>query len=175
MLSMYCFRGLSGLRLPSTYPSTTVLVIWQSWSLQRCPKYESLRLRMCPSNSRFMSSSCRILLNKCQFFFPSSLYASFYTKATFPLALSSVHLAPLESKLLLRKTKPSICLIFSATGMDRSFHRVVSSHILHFTIAMSSFTSLEQSPFDDIREPRFLKCFTFWTGSLLTRMVQQCV
>ena len=61
MLSMYCFRGLPHLRLPSTYPSTTVFVIWQPWSLQRCPKYDSLRT--CPSNSRFMSSSCRILLS----------------------------------------------------------------------------------------------------------------
>ena len=34
MLSMYCFRGLPRLRHPSTYPSTTVLVIWQPWSLQ---------------------------------------------------------------------------------------------------------------------------------------------
>ena len=60
MLSMYCFRGLPRLRLPSTYPSTTVFVIWQPWSLHRCPKYDSLRLRTCPSNSRFISSSCII-------------------------------------------------------------------------------------------------------------------
>ena len=32
MLSMYCFRGLLRLRLPSTYPSTTVFVIWQPWA-----------------------------------------------------------------------------------------------------------------------------------------------
>ena len=29
MLSMYCFRGLPRLLLPSTYPCTTVFVIWQ--------------------------------------------------------------------------------------------------------------------------------------------------
>ena len=43
------------------YPSTTVLVIWQPWARQRCPKYDRLRLRTCPSNSRIMSSSCRML------------------------------------------------------------------------------------------------------------------
>ena len=63
MLSMYCFRGLPRLRLPSTYPSTSVFVIWQPWSLHRCPKYDSLSLRTCPSNSRFISSYCVILLS----------------------------------------------------------------------------------------------------------------
>ena len=84
---------------------------------------------------------CQVLVEileyYCQFFFQSSLYASFFAKATFPLTLSYVHLAPSESKLLLRKTKlvhtnVLTCLIFSETGMDRSFHRVVSSHIHSF-------------------------------------------
>ena len=55
--------------------------------------------------------------------------------------------------------------------MDRSFHKVVSSHILRFAIAMRAFTSLEQSPSVDLKEPIYLNCFTFSTGSLLTRMV----
>ena len=54
--------------------------------------------------------------------------------------------------------------------MDRSFNKVVSSHILRFAIAMCAFTSLEQSPSVDLREPIYLNCFTFSTGSLLTRM-----
>ena len=82
MLSMYCFRGLLRLRLPSTYSSTTVLVIWQPWSLQRCPKYESLRLRTSPSNSCFMSSSCRILLSVL---FSIQLICFILRKATFGL------------------------------------------------------------------------------------------
>ena len=50
---------------------------------------------------------CQVLIEySCQLFFPSSLYVPFY--ATFALTLSTVHLAPSESKLLLRKTKPSI-------------------------------------------------------------------
>ena len=48
---------------------------------------------------------------------------------------------------------------------------MVSSHILRFAIAMRAFTSLEQSPSVDLREPRYLNCFTFSTGSLLIRMV----
>ena len=57
--------------------------------------------------------------------------------------------------------------------MDRSFHKVFSSHILRFAIAMRVFTSLEQSPSVVLREQRYLNnyCFTFSTGSLLTRMV----
>ena len=47
--------------LPTTYPSTTVLVIWQPCALQMCPNYDRLRLRTCPSSSRIMSSSCRML------------------------------------------------------------------------------------------------------------------
>ena len=55
--------------------------------------------------------------------------------------------------------------------MDPSFHRVDSSHILRVVMVMRALTSLEQSHSDDLREPRYLKCFTFSTGSLLTRMV----
>ena len=55
---------------------------------------------------------------------------------------------------------------FRATMMDRSFHKVVSSHILRFAIAMRAFTSLEQSQSVDIFE-----LFYFSTGSLLTRNV----
>ena len=51
MLCMNCFRGLPLLRLPSTYSSTTVLVIWQPRFLQKCPKYESLGLRLRTSSS----------------------------------------------------------------------------------------------------------------------------
>ena len=44
---------------------------------------------------------------------------------------------------------------------------MVSSHILRFAIAMRAFTSLEQSPSVDLREPRYLNCFTFnYLGSL---------
>ena len=57
------------------------------------------------------------------------------------------------------QTRSSKSLIFSATGMGRSFHKVVSSHILRFAIATRAFTSLEQSPFDDLREPIYLNCF----------------
>ena len=52
-----------------------------------------------------------------------------------------------------------------------SFNKVVSSHILRFAVAMRGYTSLEQSPSVDLREPRYLNCFTFSTGSLLARMV----
>ena len=38
-------------------------------------------------------------------------------------------------------------------------------------MAMRAFTSLEQSPSVDLRELRYLNCFTFSTGSLLTGMV----
>ena len=36
---------------------------------------------------------------------------------------------------------------------------------------MRAFTSLEQSPSVVLREPIYLNCFTFSTGSVLTRMV----
>ena len=85
MLSMYCFRGLPGLRFPSTYPSTTVvshLAAMPSAKDVQSRLYESLHLRTYPSNSRSMPSSYRILLSVI---FPSSLYASFCAQATFPL------------------------------------------------------------------------------------------
>ena len=41
-----------------------------------------IRHTACGSNSRFMLSSCRIIVSS---FFPSSSYASFYANATFPL------------------------------------------------------------------------------------------
>ena len=101
MLSMYCFRGLPHLLFPSMYPSTTFLVIWQPSSLKRCPKYDS--------NSLFMSSSCRMLLSVLfSIQLIRFILCHFYAKATFPLTLSAVHLASSESKLLLRKTKPSM-------------------------------------------------------------------
>ena len=87
MLSMYCFRGLPRFRLPSTYPSTTVLVIRQPWSLQRSPKYDSLLLRTCPSNSRILSRYCRIQLAA---FFPSNLYVILVVYNTGTLALFQI-------------------------------------------------------------------------------------
>ena len=48
---------------------------------------------------------------------------------------------------------------------------MVSSHMIRFAIAMRAFTSLEHSPSVDLREPKYLNCFTFSTGSLLTRLV----
>ena len=94
------------------------------------------------------------------------------TRVTFPLMSEDplsgfhVHLAPSESKLLLRKTKTIhtnvlTSLIFCASAMDRSFHKVVSSHILRFAIAMRAFTYFVQSPSDDLRKPRYFNCFIF--------------
>ena len=61
MLSMYCFRWLPRLRLPSTYPSTTVFVIWQPWSWNR---QTQLALRPTLSGHSWagpdMSDACQI-------------------------------------------------------------------------------------------------------------------
>ena len=132
MLSMYCFRGLPRLRLPSTHPSASVLVIWQPWYLQRCPKYERLRLLTCPINSRFMSSSCRILMS-----------------VLFPIQLI---------RFLPRQSHISIDVIFRSSSTFRVQDKTVhtgwfSSPILRFAIAMRAFTSL-----DYVREPMHLKC-----------------
>ena len=161
LISMYCFRGLPRLRFPSTYPSSTVLVIWQPWSLKRCPPFESLRLRTCQSNTRFMPSSCIILLS-VTFIHPA------YTLHSTPKTHFHWRYLPFTSQLqspnlLLRKTNQSIAMFFpivSATGMDRSFHMVRTFFV--FAIAMRAFTTLEQSPSDDLREPIYLKCFTFF-------------
>ena len=96
-----------------------------------------------------------------------ALYLHFYYLTIWTHCTCIYILSEIKLLLLLLLTS----LIFSATGMDRSFHRVVSSNILRFAIAMCAFTSLEQSPSVDLREPRYLNCSTFSTGSLLTRMV----
>ena len=138
MLSIYCFRGLPRLRLPSTYPSTTVLVIWQPWSLQSCPTYESLRLRTYPRNSRFMSSYCRILVSVIfsiqlmRFILRQShisIDVIFRSADTFIVQASAPYDKTVHINILTNLT-------FSATGMARSFHRVVSLHIIRFAIAM---------------------------------------
>ena len=134
---------------------TLLLLFSLSGSRDLCIGVHSMSVCVCGRAQVIRALFPVLVKYYCQFVFPSSEYATFFAKATFPLTLSYVHLAPSESKPLLRTTKTVhtnvlTSLIFSATGMDRSFHKVVSSHILLFAIAMRAFTSLEQSPSVDL-------------------------
>ena len=51
--------------------------------------------------------------------------------------------------------------------MDRSLHRVVSSHILRFAIAMRAFTSLEQSSSDDFKGTKIFEMFYFFNWAVV--------
>ena len=107
-----------------------------------------LRLRTCPSNSRFISSSCKILLSVR---FSIQLIRNILRQShiSIDVILRSSRIFRVQASAPYDKTVHTnvlTSLIFSATGMDRSFHKVVSSHILLFAIAMRAFTSLEQSP-----------------------------
>ena len=92
-----------------------VLVIWQPRSWQRCPKYDGLRLRTCPSNLRFMSSACRMLLSvlfSIQLIMLHSTIKPHFHWCYLPF------IAYLQCpSLLLRKTTPSIAITSSAIDL----------------------------------------------------------
>ena len=73
--------------LPTTYPSTTVLVIWQPCALQRCPKYDRLRLRTCPSNSRIL---CQVLVECYRQFFLHSEHIGSRQNSTFQCVMKLI-------------------------------------------------------------------------------------
>ena len=61
MLSMYCFRGRQSVHLLFMYPTTTVFRNMAVIVSAKCQTYDNRRLRRCPSNSRVMPSSFRML------------------------------------------------------------------------------------------------------------------
>ena len=87
---------------------TLLLPFSLSGSRDLCIGVHSMSVCVC-GRAQATHALLQVLLKYCcQFVFPSSKYATFFAKATFPYNLSYVHLSPSVSKLLLRKTKPSI-------------------------------------------------------------------